>query len=68
MKIIYENNMCYIYGLLLMFTLLGQVCVNLYFYMISASFYASFYPNKREKCCDLFTPGHIDKKVWHNIH
>ena len=22
-------------------------------YIVSASFYVSFYPNKREKCCDL---------------
>ena len=68
MKIICDNNMCSIWFTFHIYIIRSGVCVNLHYYIISASlhsFYASFYPRKRETC---FTHGHIDKKVWHNIH
>ena len=48
MKIICENNMCYIW---LSYSH-DKVCVNFHLYIILASlhsFYASFYPPKKEK-------------------
>ena len=67
MKIICENKMCNIWHTSHIYIIRSGVC-QFTFYIISASlysFYASFYLNKREKC---FAPGHIDKRVWHNMH
>ena len=58
MKIICDNNMCNIWFTFDIYIILGQVCVNLRFYIISASlhsFYASFYPNNREYVLHLVT-------------
>ena len=67
MKIICDNNMCNIWFASHIYIIRSGVCQFTFLYHISIVTFivCVFNPNKREKC---FTPGHIDKKVWHNMH
>ena len=62
--------MCNIWFTSHIYIIRSGVCQFIFYIMslLLHSYYASFYPNKRETICDRFTPGHIDKKVWHNMH